>query len=118
LRQMFIWVTLQREFIHQYENAPCQVDFLRYPHRHLLHIKVKIEVYHNDRELEFILFKRGIDNHLNLKLPAIGMNASCEDVADILFSYLQEKYGVDRDIEIEVSEDAENGCELFYTKEE
>lgn len=117
MKQMFIWVTLQREFIHQYEDAPCQVDFLRYPHRHILHIKVKIEVYHNDRELEFILVKRQIDNYLNLQFSSIGLNSSCEDVADMIFSFVQERYGADRDVEITISEDNENGCHLIYKKE-
>ena len=39
-----IWVTFQKEGIHKYPDAPDEVDFLRYPHRHMFHFKVQIEV--------------------------------------------------------------------------
>ncbi len=37
-----IWVTFQREGIHQYPDAPEEVAFLRHPHRHVFHLKVWI----------------------------------------------------------------------------
>ena len=43
-----IWVTFQKEGIHKYPDAPDEVDFLRYPHRHMFHFKVQIEVYNDD----------------------------------------------------------------------
>lgn len=111
---MFIYVTLQKEFIHQYKDAPDEVYYLRYPHRHLAHIKIKIEVYGDDRELEFIMVKHAVDNYLKLNTLT---NNSCEQVANMLLYFIQSKYGKNRDIEIQISEDNENGCELIYRKE-
>ena len=37
------------------------VSFLGYPHRHIFHFKVMIEVYHDDRDIEFIQFKRWME---------------------------------------------------------
>ena len=53
-----IWVTFQKEGIHKYPDAPDEVDFLRYPHRHIFHFKVQIEVFNDDRDIEFFIFKR------------------------------------------------------------
>ena len=109
MKQTFVYITTQTEFIHQYKNAPDEVSYLRYPHRHVAHIKVKVEVFNDDREIEFIMFKHDIEN--SLKLDFLTDN-SCETIANQLLLYVQSKYGINRDIEIIVSEDAENGCEL------
>lgn len=113
MKKTFIYITTQKEFIHQYKDAPDEVYYLRYPHRHLAHIKVKIEVFNNDRELEFIMVKHEIDNYLDLTTLS---NNSCETIAQNILEFVQNKYGYNRDIEIIVSEDNENGCELEYTK--
>ena len=57
----YIWVTFRKEGIHKYPDAPKGVTFLKFPHRHIFHFKVKLEVFHDDREVEFILFKREIE---------------------------------------------------------
>jgi hypothetical protein len=67
-----IWVTFQREGIHKYPGADTDpklatgdeydVSFLGYPHRHIFHFKVAIQVFHNDRDIEFIQFKRWLEN--------------------------------------------------------
>ena len=63
-----IWVTFQKEGIHKYPAALDDpklatgdwddVSFLGYPHRHMFHFRVSIEVFHDDREIEFIQFSR------------------------------------------------------------
>ena len=111
--QKFIYVTFQTEFIHQYKNAPDEVSFLRYPHRHIAHIKVQVEVFHNDREIEFIMLKHKLQNYCELDKLS---NNSCETIAEMILDYVQENYGDQRDIKIIVSEDNENGCELVYEK--
>jgi hypothetical protein len=67
-----IWVTFQKEGIHKYPAAltdpnlatgdEYDVSFLGYPHRHIFHFKVAIEVFHDDRDIEFIQFKRWLEN--------------------------------------------------------
>ena len=59
--QKFIFVTFQKEGIHKYPDAPAGVEFLKYPHRHMFHFRVEIEVFHDDRDIEFILFKRELE---------------------------------------------------------
>ena len=56
----YIWVTFQKEGIHKYPAALTDpklkdVEFLGYPHRHMFHFRVEIEVFHDDRDIEFYL---------------------------------------------------------------
>jgi len=109
----YIWVTTQKEMIHKYDKAPKGVGFLKHPHRHLFKMKVFVEVFHNDRDIEFILFKRFIEGQLNNMKDSRTM--SCEMISDYLAERIKLRYPK-RDIKIEVSEDGENGCEIFYDK--
>jgi hypothetical protein len=107
----FIWVTTTFEGFHKYPNAPDEVEFLKNLHRHIFHVKVWIAVKHNDRELEFILFKRYIKKLIwNNELSE---NASCEMICDSLHQSIKKKYPK-REIRIEVSEDGENGAYKEY----
>lgn len=114
MRQLFVYITTQTEFIHQYKDAPDEVSYLRYPHRHVAHIKVKLEVFREDREIEFIMFKHEIEQNLKLNFLT---NNSCEMIANQILHHVQQQYGSNRDVEIIVSEDGENGCELVYRKD-
>lgn len=110
----FINVTTTAEFIHSYPDAPEEVSFLRSPHRHLLHIAAEIEVFSDDRELEFILVKRDLDLYLKcLKLDTPSIS-SCERIGHLILEHLQIKYGDNRDITVSVSEDGENGAVIKY----
>ena len=117
-----IWVTFQREGIHKYPGADTDpklatgdeydVSFLGFPHRHIFHFKVAIQVFHNDRDIEFIQFKRWLENSFNsgvLKLD----HKSCEMISDDLYEFISNRYP-NRDIEITVSEDGENGATIYY----
>ena len=114
-----IWVTFQREGIHLYPAARtdpklASVEFLGYPHRHIFHFKVAIEVSHNDRDIEFIMFKRELESlysHAILELDS----KSCEMIACDLYKYIATQYP-SRTVEIEVSEDGENGCRMRWDK--
>ncbi len=116
-----IWVTFQREGIHMYPAAATDpalktgdeydVSFLGTPHRHIFHFKVGIQVFHNDRDIEFIQFKRWLEN---LYRGTLELNfKSCEMISDDLYEVIANRYP-DRDIEITVSEDGENGATIFY----
>jgi len=110
-----IWVTFQREGIHKYPGADTDpnlatgdeydVSFLGYPHRHIFHFKVAIQVFHNDRDIEFIQFKRWLENSFRDGVMQLD-HKSCEMISDELYMY--------RDIEITVSEDGENGATIYY----
>jgi hypothetical protein len=117
-----IWVTFQAEGIHKYPGADTDpklatggwddVGFLGFPHRHMFHFKVCIEVFHNDRDIEFIQFKRWIQNLYGNGVLQFD-HKSCEMLADELAEQIQVKYP-GRYIKISVAEDNENGCEIDY----
>ena len=111
-----IWVTFKKEGIHKYPAALedpnlADVSFLGYPHRHMFHFKVWIEVFHDDRDIEFIQFKRWLES---LYQGTLELDyKSCEMIADELADQIQIKYP-GRQVRIEVSEDGENGCDINY----
>ena len=119
-----IWVTFQKEGMHKYPAAlddpklatgdEYDVSFLGYPHRHIFHFKVAIEVFHDDRDIEFIQFKRWL---LNLYKDGTIQSdfKSCEMMSDDLYMAITTKYP-GRRIEIDVSEDGENGSHAVYEK--
>ena len=115
--QKKIWVTFQREGIHCFPAAAedpnlADVAFLASPHRHIFHFRVAIDVFHDDRELEFIQFKRWLESlYVNTVLQLD--YKSCEMIADDLYTQIAAKYS-NRDVWIEVSEDGENGCYVEY----
>ena len=111
-----IWVTFQKEGLHKWPDATQHpgVEFLANEHRHMFHFRVDLEVWHDDREVEFILFKRelaGLYEQGTLQLDY----KSCEMMADELAEYIKLEYPR-RDFKIEVSEDGENGCVAEYTQ--
>ena len=111
-RQKFIWVTFQKEGIHQYPDAPEGVEFLKFPHRHIFHFKVQLEVFHNDRDVEFILFKRQLEK-LYVSEALTLLHKSCEMISDELALTIQTLYP-GRDLIITISEDNENGSTCYY----
>ena len=117
--QRKIWVTWQREGIHKYpaaltDPALADVQFLGYPHRHQFHFRVWIDVFHNDRDLEFIQFKRWCESLYNSDNSVLSLDhKSCEMMADDLYIHIADRYP-GRAVWIEVSEDGENGCEIRY----
>lgn len=105
-----IWVSTSFEGFHRYPDAPEEVKFLRDVHRHIFHIKVWIEVFHNDRDIEFIIFKRFVESLLTQGQMDY---MSCEMISDELHSKIMQKFPM-RDIWISVSEDDENGSYVEY----
>ena len=117
-----IWVTFQKEGVHCYPAAATDpnlatgdwddVSFLGVPHRHIFHFRVEIDVFHDDRDIEFIQFKRWLERlygegtlQLNFK--------SCEMIADDIAAEIHKKYP-NRCCIVSVSEDNENGCIKHY----
>jgi hypothetical protein len=77
---------------------------------------VWIEVFHDDRDIEFIQFKRWLERLYNDDVIQLN-NKSCEMIADDLAAEIQSKYP-GRWLKISVAEDNENGCEMEYPVEE
>ena len=115
--QRQIWITWQREGIHKYpaaltDPALADVQFLGYPHRHIFHFRISIDVFHNDRDIEFIQFKRWCESLYNTGTLELDWK-SCEMIADDLYVQIASKYP-GRNVIINVSEDDENGAEIYY----
>lgn len=107
-----IFVQFRKEGIHRYPDAPIGVEFLKHQHRHIFHFRVTLEVFHNDRDVEFILFKRELENLYSEATLQVDYK-SCEMLAEDLINYISSKYP-SRTISVEVSEDGENGATLSY----
>jgi hypothetical protein len=124
-----IWVTFRKEGIHRYPAAATDpqlctageydVSFLANAHRHMFHFRVWIDVFHNDRDIEFIQFKRWVENLYSGRGPynegqVLELDfKSCEMIADDLYTQIASRYP-GRAVWIEVAEDGENGCLIKY----
>lgn len=117
-----IFVQFQKEGIHRYPAAATDpllatgdeydVSFLGVPHRHIFHFRVWIDVFHNDRDIEFIQFKRWLENLYRDGTLQLDYK-SCEMMADDLYLQIASRYP-DRAVWIEVAEDGENGALIKY----
>lgn len=112
--QTNIIINFQFEALHCWPSCPETHTeyYLRYPHRHIFHIEMKVPVTHTDRDIEFIQFKRNVLGFLQKeykkekdKIYDIG-SYSCE----MLCGLLMERFGC---IYVKVMEDNENGAEMF-----
>lgn len=102
------------EGIHSYPEAPDEVAFLRVSHRHQFVVRTTIEVFSDDRELEFILVQRGIQKYVLTELGVDGtidlQQHSCEWLAEFICDYIVRRYGGNRNVKVSVFEDDENGA--------
>ena len=120
--QRKIWVTFRKEGMHRYPAAATDpalatgdeydVSFLANPHRHIFHFRVWADVVHNDRDIEFIQFKRWLENLYRDDTLQLDYK-SCEMMADDLYIQIAGRYP-NRAVWIEVSEDGENGALIRY----
>lgn len=108
-----------KEGVHRYPAAETDpsledVAYLANEHFHYFYITVKIEVFHNDRCIEFQQFRRFIDNAFRDGMLSLDYR-SCEMIAEDLSIHIAGKYP-NRDMVIKVSEDNINGAILEFTK--
>ena len=118
-----IWVTFSKEGVHLYPAAKDDpalatgkwddVSFLGYAHRHIFHFRVEISVTHNDRDIEFIQFKRWLESLYSDGTPELN-HRSCEMIAEELAETILTKYPK-RELKISVAEDNENGANMHFT---
>ena len=119
-----IWVTFRKEGMHKYPAAATDpnlatgdeydVSFLGYPHRHIFHFRVWLSVTHNDRDVEFIQFKRWLEKLYSSNEGVLSLDyKSCEMMSDDLYAQISQKYP-DREVWIEIAEDGENGSFIKY----
>ena len=117
-----IWVTFRKEGIHCYPAAATDpklatgdeydVSFLGTPHRHIFHFRVDIQVFQDDRDIEFIQFKRWLEKCYSDGTLELN-HKSCEMIARELNDIIVARYP-GRKTSIDVSEDGENGAVLMF----
>lgn len=113
---MAIWVSFPFGGFHRYVNAPDEVKYLSFPHRHTFYVRVQLQVDPTiDRALEFHMVRDAILGPFfkwaeiqNESPEGLG---SCENIAKALSTIVSDLYGsITR--RIEVSEDNECGAIL------
>jgi len=106
-----IWAKVTHQFpgVHCWPAAEGTHDYLKNPHRHLFHVTVWIEQFHDDRDIEYLLFK---DWLMSCCEGGQMNNQSCEMIAGSLIDQIRKRWCADRTrlIEVEVTEDGENGA--------
>ena len=100
-----VYCSLQVEGTHCWPECPIpEVDYLRFPHRHMFHIKAYKKVSHSDRDVEFIKLKQEITTYIQNAYPLGKFGSmSCEMLAHELIM----NFSLSR---CDVSEDNENGA--------
>lgn len=108
----YVIVRLQVDGIHNWPDAKNyfpEVKFLSDPHRHIFHIEAKKEVFHDDRDVEFIIFKRDLQDYLRKRYYDVESRThqfnsmSCEMIAKEILVQFDCK-------SVTVWEDLENGA--------
>ena len=120
--QRQVWVTFQKEGVHLYPAAKDDpklatggwddVSFLGVAHRHIFHFRVAIDVFHDDRDIEFIQFKRWLESLYATDILELN-HRSCEMIAEELAQEIHNKYP-NRSVTISVAEDNENGATMTF----
>ena len=108
-KKSFILVRTSFEGIHKWNDAPIEVDFLKCPHRHIFHVEAKLPVTHDDRQLEFFMVKRILNDIIDKLYPQVEIGQkSCEMIASEIGEEIMKVYGFRKDFSVSVSEDNEN----------
>jgi len=109
-----IVVRLQIEGLHCWpaaKNVFPEVGFLANPHRHIFFIELKKKVYHDDRDIEFIIFKRDVQDYLYTKYYY--PDKRCHDFSNMSCEMIAKELLKEFDCEfVSVFEDNENGAEV------
>lgn len=102
-----IIVRTQFEAVHRWSDCPHDdVNFLRFPHRHIFYVEVEAEVTSSDREIEFIRLKRSLARFLAGNYDLDIGERSCEMICEEI---LQRFPILDS---VSVFEDNENGARI------
>jgi hypothetical protein len=121
-QKSFIYVTFQKEGYHCFPEAGnderyatgdyYDVSHLANKHMHYFFFKVWVEVNHNNRDIEFIQFRRWLESLYQTNTLQLN-NSSCEMICENLYKEISAKYP-NLDVKIEVSEDGINGAYVEF----
>jgi hypothetical protein len=102
----YIILTTQFEALHSWPDCDIEdMKFLKNTHRHVFHVVMKWQVHHDDRDKEFISYKRSVTKWIRENWEGKDLGSkSCEMLAKNL------AYSTNADY-VKVMEDNENGAE-------
>jgi hypothetical protein len=114
------WVTTRFVGFHLWPDAPRARDYIGRRHRHVFHVQVQVDVFHDDREVEF----HDLLDLVNDAVGALGEPLSggardlgamsCEMIARHLAEAIREQLP-GRRIMVDVSEDGEVGAGVLLS---
>lgn len=117
-QKTFIYASIVKEGYHCFPEAATNAEFatgdkydvshLANSHMHYFYIKAWVEVTHSNRQIEFIQFRRWLDDLYGSGTLSLN-SKSCEMIAEDLFIQISQKYP-NVEIRIDVSEDNINGA--------
>lgn len=111
MKNTYVIARFTFEGLHHWLDASRSTEgYLEHPHRHIFHVEVKKQVWHTDREVEFINFGRVIKAHCEREfgMQTAGCTTfSCEHMASSLMDIFHLT-------SCKVFEDNENGAEVTY----
>lgn len=124
IAQRWVWITFKREGFHLYPGADTDpslatggwddVSYLGVRHRHLFGVRVQLEVFHNERDVEFHQLSRWCQKQYSD--GSLEFNGkSCETIAEELGEAIRAKYS-GRALIISVDEDGECGSTLEWSR--
>lgn len=109
-------IKTQYEGVHCYPDAPAPVSYLRNRHRHIFGVHVTVQVFDDDREIEFIMLKHWVNEWIRVHANQDGVwemgRLSCEQVCKGILKYLFDvlPYPATRYLSVTVDEDGENSA--------
>ena len=99
-------IRFEVEGFHKWPDAPYSRAYLNQPHRHVFKVEARIQLRHNEREIEFhdfLDYCKGNFPHGDLG------SMSCETLAEDLLNKITLTYP-NRSVRVSVFEDGENGA--------
>lgn len=121
-QKTFIKVQFIKEGIHRFPGAAeapyktegdMDVSYLANEHSHYFYFYVTVQVGHDDREIEFLQFRRWLEKQYDSGVISLDYK-SCEMMAKDLTQVIINEYG-EREMKIEVYEDNINGAVVETT---
>lgn len=111
-----IFCTFQFEGFHRWPEAPYYCKFLANLHRHIFHARVEMAVTHDNRDVEFITLKNTLLDRVDEMQKKLGESRSCEMMCEWFINDIFKRYPECAWVEVEVSEDGENGARIRHTR--
>jgi hypothetical protein len=114
-RERLIVVQTRFSAVHCWPDCPHDdVGFLRNSHRHEFHVTLKLQVSHDNRELEFLQVKKTLDTYVRAHFHEKNLQqGSCEMIAESIAFDMNNDFN-NKVKMVSVFEDGENGAEVYY----